>query len=222
MEIKLKVEKRTSKQKVVGKIPAVVYGPKTKSQSLFVDLSEFKKIWKEAGETTVIELTRSDDSKPDFESRSPASTPVLIQDVQLNPLTDEPQHVDFYAVDMTKKITAKVLLEFIGEAPAIKLGGTLVKVMHELEVESLPKDLPSVLEVDVSRLETFEDKILVKDIGYPSGVEVKAELEDMVAFVEEAMEEEVQDKEERTVVDVEVSTEKKKEEEGSDKKEPDK
>lgn len=202
-KLTLKSEKRKAKQKAKGKIPAVLYGPKTENTSLFVDFGEFKKVWREAGESTVISLGNS---------VSKSVKPVLIYDVQLDPLSSEPRHVDFYAVDMTKKTTADISLEFVGEAGAVRLGGTLVKVLHEIEVEALPADLPHELKVDISKLITFDDKILVKDVLVPSGVEVMAGPDEVVAFVEEVKEEAVP-AEERTIADVEVSTEKKKEEE---------
>jgi len=217
MTLELKTENRKSKEKRQGMLSAVLYGPKTENLSLFVDLKEFKKVWKEAGETGLINLLKSN-----FDSSLPKldfDVDVLIHDVQLDPITGEPIHVDFYAVDMTKKITAKIPLDFVGEAPAIKLGGTLVKATHDIEVESLPNDLPSELKVDISKLETFEDKILVKEVLVPSEVEVKSELEDVVAFVEEVKEESFDEVQGETpsLEDIEVTTEKIKEED--DKKE---
>lgn len=204
-KISLNAEKRLGS---VGqdKLPAVLYGPKTENTPLFVDLGEFKKVWRAAGESTVVELNIGG-----------SKTPVLIYDVQLHPVSGEPQHVDFYAVDMTKKITAEVPLEFSGEAPAIKLGGTLVKVIHEIEVESLPADLPHELKVDISRLAAFDDRILIKDIEVPAEVKILAELDEVVALVEEVKEEVAE--EERTLEDIEVMKEKK-DEDGEKKGEP--
>lgn len=164
-----------------GKLPAVLYGPKEKSQPLFISLKDFKKLWKEAGESTVIQLNLEKSKKE-----------VLIQDVAMDPVKDEPVHVDFYAVQMDKPIEASVALEFSGISPAIKnLGGVLVKVMHEIEVEALPKNLPHELVVDISKLEKFEDKILAKDIVLPEGVKLIANPEEVIALVEESREEEI-------------------------------
>ena len=164
-----------------GKLPAVLYGPKEKSQPLFVSLKDFKKLWREAGESTVIQLNLEKSKKE-----------VLIQDVAVDPIKDEPVHVDFYAVQMDKPIEASVALEFSGISPAVKnLGGVLVKVMHEIEVEALPKNLPHELVVEISKLEKFEDKILAKDIILPEGVKLIASPEEVIALVEEPREEEV-------------------------------
>ena len=100
------------------------------------------KSWKQAGESSVIHLTGKD---IDHE--------VLIQDIDLDPVTDNVRHADFYVIEKGKKVTVRVPLEFTGVAPAVKdLGGILVKVIHELEIEAMPKDLPHNLSVDISKL----------------------------------------------------------------------
>ncbi|MBI2507260.1 MAG: 50S ribosomal protein L25, partial [Candidatus Niyogibacteria bacterium] len=164
-----------------GLIPAVVYGGTEKPQPLEIDLKDFQKTWEEAGESSLIEL--------DFDGQKKN---VLIKAVQKNPLDDTPVHVDFYAVRMDKPIQAAVSIEFAGESPAVKnLGASLVKVMHEIEIEALPKDLPHELVVDISGLRAFNDRFLVKDLKLPSGVKVLAVPEDIVALVEEPKAEEV-------------------------------
>src|SRR3989344_2529739 len=111
-----------------GKLPAVVYGRKKKPHSVFVNLADFKKVWKKAGESTLVEL-----SEP--------KANVVIHDIAVDPMSDEPIHVDFYAADMDKPITASVPVVFKGVSGAVKdLGGVLVKVMHEVEIEALPQD----------------------------------------------------------------------------------
>lgn len=192
--------KKLAQDRLKGGMPAVLYGSKEKNQSIFVPFASFKKVWKEAGESSVIELEIDGKKKN-----------VIINDVDIDPMNNNPRHADFYAVDLGKKITASVPLVYEGEPPAVKQGGTLVKVIHELEIEALPNDLPSELKVDVSVLETFEDKILIKDLKITGDVKILAELEEAVAFVEEAKDE-VEDKTETGLEDIEVSTEKKAEE----------
>lgn len=206
--------KKLDKGRKQGKLPAVFYGPKEKNQSIFVDFINFKKIWREAGESTIIKLVLGK-----------KETDILIYNVDMDPIKNEPIHVDFYAPDMTKKITASVPLEFIGESPAVKsMAGILVKVIHELEIEVMPKDLPSEISVDISEIKTFEDKITVADIKLPEGVKLLASPEDVVCLVEEPKEEEPE-AEAPSLEDIEVTTEKKEEggggekTEGSDKEE---
>jgi len=187
-----------------GKLPAVLYGPKEKTQSIFISLKDFKKLWDEAGESTVIQLNLGDTKKE-----------VLIQDVAMDPIKGEPVHVDFYAVLMDKPIQASVSLVFEGVSPAVKnLGGILVKVMYELEVEALPKNLPHELNVDISTLANLEDKISAQAVILPQGVELISNPDETVALIEAPREEEAPVVEEKIAFEeIEVVGKKEKEEE---------
>ncbi len=165
-----------------GRLPVVVYGPKDKPVSLFVALSDFKKVFATAGESSLITVNFGEESKD-----------VLINDVERHPVTSEPIHADFYVVDKTKTIKIGVPLTFTGISAAVKdLGGTLVKVKHELEVETLPMNIPHNITVDISLLTTLESQILVKDLAVPSGVTVLAQPEEVVASISVAEEEPVE------------------------------
>lgn len=183
-------------------IPAVVYGKKEKSTSISIPLAEFKKVYQEAGESSVVGLNLEGTN---FET--------LIHAVDFDPLTSEPRHADFYALEKGQKVEVAIPLHFEGVSLAVKnLGGVLLKVLHELEVEASPKDLPHFLTVDISLLETLESQILVKDLNIPSGVEVRADGEDVVAAISVIEEE----KEEVMPIDlstIEVEKKGKKEEE---------
>jgi len=193
-----------------GKLPAVLYGPKEKARPIFISLKDFKKIWDEAGESTVIQLNLGDTKKE-----------VLIQDVAMDPVKGEPVHVDFYAVLMDKPIKASISLVFEGISPAVKnLGGILIKVMHELEVEALPKNLPHELSVDISALASFENKISAKDIILSKGVKLISNPEETIALIEAPREEEAPVSEEKIAFEeIEVVGKKEKEEEEKTEKE---
>lgn len=184
-------------------MPGVLYGPKEKSQALFVSLKDFKKLWKEAGESTVIQLNLEKSRKE-----------VLIQEVVTDPIKDEPIHVDFYAVLMDKPLQAAIPLVFEGESPATKTGGILVKVMHELEVEALPKNLPHELAVNISVLANPEDKILAKDIDLPKEVKLISNPEEVIVLIETPKAEEVAPPAEEKIAfeEIEVAGAKEKEE----------
>jgi len=193
-----------------GKLPAVLYGPKEKARPIFISLKDFKKIWDEAGESTVIQLNLGDTKKE-----------VLIQDVAMDPVKGEPVHVDFYAVLMDKPIKASISLVFEGISPAVKnLGGILIKVMHELEVEALPKNLPHELSVDISALASFENKISAKDIILSKGVKLISNPEETIVLIEAPREEEAPASEEKIAFEeIEVVGKKEKEEEEKTEKE---
>lgn len=183
----LKVEKRDPKSSLseirkAGKMPAVFYGKKEASTPIMISYSDFEKTLKEAGESTIINLNGDG-----------IDVDVLIHEIDADPVTDKPRHADFYAIEKGKKIEIDVPLEFVGVAPAVKtLGGVLVKVMHEIKIEALPKDLPQKIEVDISSLNTFEDVIIAKNLKLPNGVEIKENQEEVVVSVYEPKDEVVE------------------------------
>ena len=163
-----------------GYIPAVFYGPKEAAQSVKILASEFEKAFKEAGESTVVVL--------DVEGTQHET---LIHDVAYHPVRGNIFHIDFYVIEKGKKVQVNVPLEFTGVAPAEKtLGGTLVKVMYEVEIEAMPKDLPHEIMVDISSLVDFESQIHASDLVLPSGVTLITEADEVIALVQEANEEE--------------------------------
>ncbi|MEK7069428.1 MAG: 50S ribosomal protein L25 [Patescibacteria group bacterium] len=188
-----------------GRIPAVFYGAGKESTSVSISNIEFKKIWRQAGESSAVKI-----------STGSVDIDVLIHDVQVDPITNEPIHVDFLAIDMKKKIKVNVELVFEGISNAVKNGlGNLVKVLHEIEIEALPADLPHNLIVDISKLETISDTVIVSDLKLPKGVVAITNASDVVASIIEQREE----KEEVAPVDlsaIEVEKKGKVAEEGSE------
>jgi len=173
--------KRLKNSRKEGKLPVVVYGPnKKESSSYFVDTVNFKKIWEEAGESTIINLNNPE-----------GDTDVLIHEVSFHPVSGEPLHVDLYALDTNKSVTVSIPIEFEGVAPAVKnLGGILVKVMHELEISVLPKELPQEIVVNLSSLEGFDDQIQAKDLPLPPSAKLEVSEEEVVASIAQPKEEE--------------------------------
>ncbi len=188
-----------------GMVPAVVYGARVENTSISVPSVNFGKVFKEVGESSTVEL--------DLEGKK---IDVLIHNVQVDPVKGFPIHADFLAVDMNKPVHVSVALEFTGVAPAEKAGlGSLMKVLHEVEIKALPKNLPHSIIVDISPLETLEHQIHVRDLILPSGVEMLTDTEEVVALVAPAKEEKV----EEAPVDlsaIEVEKKGKKEEEGAE------
>ncbi len=193
-----------------GLLPAVLYNSKALSLPLVIDKKEFLKVYKEAGESDLIDLVIQEDKKEEIRK-------VLIQDVDNHFISGEPIHVDFYEVEMNKPVTAKVALVFTGESPAVKKGGVLVKAMDEIEIEALPKDLPHSLTVDLSPLEEFEQTIYVKDLKVPPGVKILVKEDTPVATVTAPItEEELAEELEKVSTPEEVEVEGKEKEEKSE------
>lgn len=188
-------------------IPAELYGHGIENIHLSVPAKEFSKVFKEAGESTIINL--------DFENKK---LPVLIYEVSTDPLSDKIIHIDFYAVKMDEKITTSVPLEFIGISPAVKeKQGVLIKSMQALEIKALPADLPHNLEVELDKLSEIGMSIYVRDLKIPKGVEILVEPETAIATIIEQAKEEVEEKP-ISVEDVKVEGEEKKEEEKEEEK----
>lgn len=184
--ITLSVAKRDAfpsveKAREAGSIPAVFYGSHKVSTPIFVSQALFEKTLRDAGESTLIMLDTGSEK---------VST--LIHDVQYDPVTDRAIHADFYVVDANEKLEVGVKLEFVGVSEAVKsLGGTLVKVAHEIEVECLPKDLPHEIVVDISKLSTLDSVITVADLPLPAGVVAKADAEEVIASIAVGKEEDL-------------------------------
>jgi large subunit ribosomal protein L25 len=182
-KILLKVEKR----KVVGRkvkklrnegiIPANIYGADFKSLAVQLDAKEFAKVYLKAGETSLVELQLGKEKN---------SIPVLIHNVQIDPLEGHVLHVDFFKVNLKKKVTANVPLVLVGVSPAEKQGlGTLVQHINDVEVEALPTDLPENITVDISNLTEVDQAILIKDLEYDKKkVDLKVDPEEVVVKIE--------------------------------------
>jgi large subunit ribosomal protein L25 len=206
----LKAKTRDIKEKLEtlrkgGELPAVFYGAGNESTPISVSIIDFKKIWYKSGESSTVKI-----------STDTGTVDALIHEVQVDPVTDEPIHVDFLVIDMNKKIEVEVALEFTGVSEAVKGGlGTLVKVLHEVEIEALPKDLPHNLVIDISKLATIDSQILVSDIKLPAGVTMITKGSEVVASIAEQKEEKEETVAPVDLSAIEVEKKGKKEEEGA-------
>ena len=161
-----------------GVVPAVFYGPKEKTTPIAIDSLEFERLWRQAGETTIVRLTGVGEEKD-----------ALIHDVQFHPVTGKLEHADFYVIEKGKKVQIKVPLAFEGQAPAEKAGHIVIKTMHEVEIEVTPQDLPHSLSVDLSMLENVGDHITASRIQLPGSASLVTSPDEIVASVKEFKEE---------------------------------
>lgn len=179
-----------------GMVPAVFYGPKEAPTSIAINSQSLERVFREAGETSIVKLSGIGEEKD-----------TLIHDVQFHPVTGAMLHADFYVIEKGKKITIKIPLEFVGAAPAEKLGHIVVRAMHEVEIEVSPAELPRHLDVDLSALANLGDRFLAKDIKLPPSATLKTDAEEIVVAITEFKEE----KESGAVVPAEIIGEKEKE-----------
>lgn len=152
--------KKVKSLRAKGLVPAELYGKALENLHLAVALKDFKKIFKVAGENAIVGVViESVDSTSSPQEKRPA----LISGVTHDSLTDEVLSVDFYQVKMDELLRTKVPVDFIGESPAVKEGGVLVKAVQEVEIEALPGNIPQSFVVDLSRLAAIGQSFHVSD-----------------------------------------------------------
>lgn len=210
MTITLQVEKRDAAQTSAralrrdGALPGVVYGAHTESMPVVVNARAFEKVLRTAGESSIVSLQGLGEA-----------VPTLIHDVDLDPLTSLPRHVDFYAVTKGEKVEIEIPLNFVGEAPALKAGHNVVKALHELEIKADPMNLPHAIDVDLTKLENVGDKIHASDLSIPAGVELVTGAEEVIVLVQQVVEEKVEEAPAADLSTIEVEKKGKEEEEGA-------
>jgi len=164
-----------------GYIPAIVYSQGEKGENLLINYIQFEKVYRDAGESSLVDLIL-DDNK---------TKKVLIHDIQSEPIKNKILHVDFYEVDLNKKVTAPLQIELIGEAPIVKSeGGIVIKHLDELEIECLPTDLIKEYKVDISGLTEFSSAIHVSDLLISDKITILNDPEEVVVNVSEPRKEE--------------------------------
>lgn len=157
-----------------GMIPAEFYGRGIPNKSFQIEYQAFRKVFKAAGENTVIQINVAGKEKLN----------ALVHDVQYDPVSDVITHIDFINVRMDEKIHTKIPVKLFGTCAGVKdLGGILMNPVSEIEVKCLPKDLIHVIEVNVEPLVDFHSYIRVKDLKLPEVIAVLNSSEDIIATV---------------------------------------
>jgi large subunit ribosomal protein L25 len=139
-----------------GIIPAVIYGKNTKPVAIKLGFGEFIRAFKEAGRTHVIDVVVDDSKK---------ALPCIIHDMDIDPVSSRPRHVDFLSVNLKEKVVATVPLNFTNESSAAKqYGAVLSTLMDDIEVSALPDNIPDHIDVDLSVITELSDVIRVGDL----------------------------------------------------------
>ncbi|MFC1756175.1 50S ribosomal protein L25 [Patescibacteria group bacterium] len=172
------MELKAEKREIFGKknrllreerlLPAVIFGKGLESISIVIDYNSFVKVFKEAGETTVIDIMVEDEKHP-----------VLVKDIQHHHITYKPIHIGFYEVNLKEKLTANIPVEVINEEEneLVKSGEALVlTLLNEIEVEALPTDLPESFIIDALKLVDMDSLITVADLEFDKD---KVKIEDL-------------------------------------------
>lgn len=168
-----------------GRIPAVMYGHR-EPLLLSIDAREFARKFQQISESTIIHLAAGG-----------ATYDVLVKDFQANNIVGRLEHLDFFEIERGKMLRARVLLHYVGNPIGVREGGLQELLVHEIEVESLPRDLPERIEVDIENLAVGQS-LHVRDLDPPEGVRFVTPPEQVVALIAhkvEAADEEPDDEE---------------------------
>lgn len=218
-EFHLKVETRGNEKakllRTKGIIPLVLYGHGIKPASLSIKKNIFDKIYSQAGKSTIINLEISDG----------VEHKTIIHDIQVHPVSGDIIHADIYKVSMKEKIETEIPIVVIGESKAIvELGGSLITNKSTLNISALPSDLIHAIEVDISKIDSFDKQIHVKDLIIPKTIEILDDIEEVIAFVQEPRSEEelaqLDEKIESSIEEVEVEKRGKEDEEKTEANNP--
>ncbi len=157
------------------KIPVVLYGPSVKQpHSLLMDELTVTRYAGRKFESTIFRITSTDSAINNLA--------VLVKAVQVHPVTRRPEHVDLYAVDMTKEIRVRIEIRLEGKPAGLAEGGMLQAIVRELEIECLPTAIPEFIAADVSEL-GVGDSLHVYDLKLPAGIKVITGSEQTIATV---------------------------------------
>ena len=150
-------KEKAKKLRTKGLIPAIFYGPRSKTIPLVIDYKELTKVLQtEAGENVLIDLDIRKGAQSDRKV-------VMVKDIQIDPLQRIALHTDFYEVAMDEVVTVEVPVHLIGKPEGTKMGGILDQVRRMIQIQCLPGDIPKSIDIDVSALK-IGDSIHIQDI----------------------------------------------------------
>lgn len=172
-----------------GSIPAVLYGPDTESMLLSVSAKALEQVTKSANiGQLLLDLV--------IEGEKAATKTAMIRELQVHPLSGDPIHVDFYEVDMKRKINVSIPIVPVGTSKGVEEGGMLQLVRRELEVLCLPDEIPESIEVDISDLD-IGDSLHLDEIEVGANIEIPADVNfTVITVLAPALEEEEEEEEE--------------------------
>jgi large subunit ribosomal protein L25 len=175
--VKIALESRTVLGKKVktlrrnGVIPATVYGKNVGPLAVQVDARHFQEIYRRAGRTRVIEVTIPGEPM----------LAAFIHVIQRHPVSREIIHIDFHAVDLRIEVTIAVPIHLVGSSLLVQRGDAILnQAMTTIEVNALPANLPSHIDLDISGLDSFDKALFVSDLAVPEGTTISVDPEELI------------------------------------------
>ena len=171
-----------------GRIPAVMYGHR-EPLLLSIDAHEFSRKFQRISESTIIHLSAGGDTYD-----------VLVKDFQIDHIIERLEHIDFYEIERGRILRARVMLHFVGNPVGVREGGLQELLVHEVEVESLPRDLPERIDVEIENLGVGQS-IHASELVVPDGVRVLNSKDQVIALIAHKVEEEEDEEDEEDIED---------------------
>ncbi len=179
-----------------GLIPAVLYGPQTEPILLTVNIRELEQILKNSNIGSIIlDLIIQNGKK--------ITKPAMIKELQSHPVSGNFLHVDFYEIDMKRKINVMIPVVTKGKSKGVELGGLLQIIRREIEVLCMPGDIPEAIEIDISDMD-IGDSLHVEEIPLGDNIELPADVNFTVVTVLSPKVEEVEEEEEEEALEEEA------------------
>jgi large subunit ribosomal protein L25 len=156
--------KKVSRLRREGVLPANIYGRNLPSVAVQLPYVQARDLMNAHGQNTLIEIQVAGEAAP---------RPVVVRQIEQNPVTRSLLHLDFYQVDLSRLMQAQIPIVLSGVAPAVaRWGGVLVQDLDHVEVEALPSNLPERIVVSVTGLTALEQHLTLADVPSPRGVRI--------------------------------------------------
>ncbi|MGE3857826.1 MAG: 50S ribosomal protein L25 [Dehalococcoidia bacterium] len=168
--------KRVARLRREGILPAVIYGRGLESLPVQLPYLEARDLMNEHGKSTLIKVQVAGEAEP---------RPVVVRQIEQNPVTRALLHLDFYQVDLSRLITAQIPIVLTGTAPAVtRWGGVLNQGLEHVEVEALPQSMPLHIEAPVGSLAQIGDHLMLGQVRPPAGGRILTGLDAVVVTVQ--------------------------------------
>ncbi len=154
--------KKVKQLRRLGLVPGNVYGRGRESRAIQTPMIEVQRVFSAVDRNAVVPLSIDGAEE---------TIPAVLREVQRHPVSRSILHLDFYEVDLTRRIHSDARLVLIGSSDAESRGGTVVQSLEHVTLEALPTEMPSVIEVDITGLDDFGQSVLVRDLTLPDGVD---------------------------------------------------
>ena len=171
-----------------GRVPAVMYGHRD-PLLLSIDAREFSRKFQQISESTIIHLSAGGETYD-----------VLVKDFQIDHIIERLEHIDFFEIERGRILRARVLLHYVGNPIGVREGGLQEMLVHEVDVESLPRDLPERIDVDIENL-AVGHSLHVSDLLIPDGVRVLTSQDQVIVLIAHKVEEDEPEDDEEDLED---------------------